>query len=88
MEKGETEKVTQNPLHPYTKALISAVPVPDPFYNRDSVNIKGGISKPINPPPYCRFYDRCPERTDKCKNNPVPELEKVEEDHYVACYYV
>lgn len=88
VEMGETEAVTQNPVHPYTKALISAVPVPDPEFNRKAIEIRGGVSKPINPPERCRFYDRCPERDDYCKEAPAPALREVETDHYCACHHV
>ncbi|MEJ6949934.1 ABC transporter ATP-binding protein [Natronospora cellulosivora (SeqCode)] len=87
VEMGEIESVTQNPIHPYTKALISAVPIPDPTFNRESIEIKGGISKPINPLPRCRFYDRCPEADETCKNQAAPELTELGEDHFVACYH-
>lgn len=87
VERGDAEKVTQNPIHPYTRALISAVPVPDPTYNREAIEIIGGVSKPIDPPPRCRFYDRCPERDKECEELPAPRLKKVEENHFVACHH-
>lgn len=88
VEKAETEELLSNPLHPYSQALISAVPVPDPRYEREAIPIKGGISKPIDPEPICRFYDRCPIRTEFCKNNPHPPLEDKGGGHLVACYEV
>ncbi|HFD39040.1 MAG TPA: ABC transporter ATP-binding protein, partial [Anaerolineae bacterium] len=60
VELAETEELLHHPQHPYTRALLSAVPVPDPTFHREPVVIKGGVSKPINPPPQCRFYPRCP----------------------------
>ncbi len=60
VEIGETEELLQHPLHPYTKALLSAVPVPDPTVKRPQVEIEGGVTRPVDPPPICRFYDRCP----------------------------
>ncbi len=88
VEMGETEEVLQKPLHPYTRALISAVPVPDPRYKRPIPEIKGAISEPINPPPTCRFLDRCLQATRICKDSPHPPLEDKGGGHYVACYMV
>ncbi|MGI9649534.1 MAG: ABC transporter ATP-binding protein [Acidimicrobiia bacterium] len=89
VELAPTEELLSNPMHPYTKALLSAVPVPDPDYHRPPVEIKGGISKSINPEPRCRFYDRCPmAREDLCGVNDHPPLEEKAPDHWVACYLV
>jgi len=88
VETGETEEILHNPLHPYTKALLSAVPIPDPTHKRGVVNIIGGVSTPIDPAPRCRFYDRCPIATDKCRDSEHPPLEDMGSGHMVACYYV
>ena len=88
VEIGPTEEVLQNPQHPYTQALLSAVPVPDPRVQRAEVKIKGGISKPINPPPRCRFYERCPLAAKVCEENDHPPLEDKGGGHYAACYRV
>jgi peptide/nickel transport system ATP-binding protein len=88
VEKAETEEILRNPLHPYTKALLAATPVPDPRLSRDEIIIKGGISKPLNPPPICRFYERCPIADEFCRTNPHPPLEDKGGGHYVACYKV
>ncbi len=88
VEMTETEELLASPLHPYTKALISAVPVPDPRFNRQPIDIKGGVSAPIDPPPNCRFYPRCPIADNFCKNNPHPPLEDKGSGHKVACYKV
>jgi peptide/nickel transport system ATP-binding protein len=88
VEKAETEEILANPLRPYTKALLAATPVPDPRLSRDVIEIKGGISKPIDPLPRCRFYDRCPLADHFCKENPHPPLEDKGGGHYVACYKV
>ncbi|MBT8217839.1 MAG: ABC transporter ATP-binding protein [Acidimicrobiales bacterium] len=89
VELAPTEDLLANPMHPYTKALLSAVPVPDPSYKRPPVEIKGGISKSINPQPRCRFYDRCPmAREDICGPQDHPPLEEKAPDHWVACYLV
>jgi oligopeptide/dipeptide ABC transporter ATP-binding protein len=86
VEIGPTEEVLANPRHPYTKALLSAVPVPDPSVKRTPVEIKGGISKAINPSPECRFIERCPFAAEVCRTNPHPPLEEQGPDHYAACY--
>jgi peptide/nickel transport system ATP-binding protein len=70
VEMGDTEEVLRNPIHPYTRALISAVPVPDPAYKRTLPEIKGSITKPIDPLPRCRFYDRCPMQFSACREEP------------------
>ncbi len=88
VEIGDTEEVLHNPQHPYTKALLSAVPVPDPTYKREPITIKGGISRPIDPLPRCRFYDRCPLADKVCDGNDHPPLEDRGDGHYVACYHV
>jgi oligopeptide/dipeptide ABC transporter ATP-binding protein len=88
VEIGETEELLHNPQHPYTKALLSAVPVPDPRYVREQAAIKGGISKAINPPPVCRFVERCPMATDFCRSHDHPPLEDKGNDHFVACHLV
>ncbi len=88
VEQAETEEVLAKPLHPYTKALLSAVPVPDPEFKRSIPDIKGSIAKPINPPPRCRFFDRCPLAEKVCEENDHPPLEDKGGGHYVACYLV
>ena len=88
VEIGETEEILHHPQHPYTKALLSAVPVPDPTITRPEPDIEGSIAKPIDPAPICRFYDRCPLREDICKGNDHPPLEDKGNGHYTACYLV
>ncbi len=88
VEIGETEEILANPRHPYTRALLSAVPVPDPSYEKPHVDIKGGITKAINPPPQCRFIERCPWASDVCHNEDHPALEDKGGNHYVACHLV
>jgi len=86
MEMGTTEQVIDTPLHPYTKALIAAVPVPDPSARRVEVVIKGEIPSAINPPSGCRFHTRCPEFLgEKCRTE-EPELLEMEKGHFVACH--
>jgi len=88
VEIGPTEEILANPRHPYTKALLSAVPIPDPSVKRSPVEIKGGISKAINPAPECRFIERCPFAADVCRENPHPEMFEVGDEHYAACYRI
>ncbi|MDH5449397.1 MAG: ABC transporter ATP-binding protein [Candidatus Bathyarchaeota archaeon] len=85
-EKGPTEKMIQNPLHPYTEALIAAVPVPDPTARRTEIVIKGEVPSPINPPPGCRFHPRCPYAKQKCQEE-EPQLVNATKDRYVACHF-
>ena len=86
VEVAETEELLRNPLHPYTRALISAVPVPDPTHRREPVNIHGDVTRPVDPPPRCRFYDRCPLAAEVCRTSPHPPLEDHGGGHLVACY--
>ena len=86
VELAETEELLRNPLHPYTKALLSAVPVPDPAFRRDRPDIRGDLTLPIDPPARCRFYDRCPVATDFCEGNVHPPMEERAASHWVACY--
>ena len=88
VEIGPTEEILARPKHPYTKALLSAVPLPDPTIKRTPVEIKGGISKAINPGPECRFIQRCPFAAEVCRTNPHPSLEARGDRHFVACYRV
>jgi peptide/nickel transport system ATP-binding protein len=85
IERGPTERVLTSPVHPYTKALISAIPVPDPHFKRNAVNIMGGIPDPVNLPRGCRFSPRCPVCVEECLEG-EPHLESVEAGHCVACY--
>lgn len=83
-EMGPAENVITNPLHPYTEALLAAVPVPDPTARRVKVTLKGEVPSPINPPSGCRFHTRCQYAWDRCRKD-EPELVKVEEQ-FVACH--
>jgi peptide/nickel transport system ATP-binding protein len=86
MEWCDAEKVIFEPLHPYTKALIEAVPVPDPTATRASSVIKGEIPSPVNPPPGCRFHTRCPSYIGDICRTKEPELIDVGKKHFVACH--
>jgi peptide/nickel transport system ATP-binding protein len=88
VEQAETEEIIHNPLHPYSKALFSAVPIPNPRASRNAIEIKGGITTPIDPEPRCRFYDRCFLADSCCFENDHPPLEDKGAGHFVACYKV
>lgn len=87
MELTSRDKLYEKPLHPYTKALLSAVPIPDPTLQRERIILKGDVPDPANPPKGCKFHTRCPLATDICRAK-VPEFREVESDHYVACHLV
>jgi peptide/nickel transport system ATP-binding protein len=86
MEKGPIEKLIFDPLHPYTQALIAAVPVPDPSSQRIDVKIKGEIPSPINPPSGCRFHTRCQCYIGDICRTVEPEPIEIAKDHYVSCH--
>jgi peptide/nickel transport system ATP-binding protein len=85
VEKGDTEEVIHKPLHPYTEALIAAVPVPDPTARRIRVTLKGEVPSAINPPTGCRFNTRCPHAMEICRKKEPPLIE-VDKGHFVACH--
>ena len=85
IEKAPSVTLFDNPVHPYTKALLSAIPVPSLRKKRQRVMLKGEISSPINPKPGCRFAVRCPYATDRCRTE-EPKLVEIEKDHFVACH--
>jgi len=86
MEMGSTDVVLRKPVHPYTKALIAAVPIPDPTSRRVEVVLKGEIPSPVNPPSGCRFHTRCPVMMSGICRKDEPSLIEVEKGHYVACH--
>jgi len=85
VEVAETEEIFENPLHPYTVALLSAIPVPDPRHKTSRIILPGEVPSPINPPPACRFHPRCPRRIDICSKI-EPPLVEVRPGHWLACY--
>lgn len=85
IEQGKTEQIFSNPLHPYTKALISSIPNPDPKAKREKNIPAGEIPSAINPPSGCRYHPRCPFRFDPCSKQ-EPELIEFEKGHYVSCF--
>jgi len=86
VEYAPTEKLFQNPLHPYTKSLIDSIPVPRPMKERKVLELKGEVPNPINPPSGCRFHPRCPIAREICRKE-EPRLREVEKGHFVACFY-
>ena len=84
MEEAETEELFSNTLHPYAKALLSAVPNPNPHHKRERINLKGELPSPMNPPSGCVFHTRCPYATEECSLG-KPELKEVKPGHKVAC---
>jgi peptide/nickel transport system ATP-binding protein/oligopeptide transport system ATP-binding protein len=81
------EEIYREALHPYTKALFSAIPVPDPNYKRDRIILKGDVPSPLNPPKGCRFHPRCPVAVEQCSRE-EPEYREVRPEHWVACWLV
>lgn len=86
VEVGEVEELYKNPAHPYTSALISTNPTPDPKARKEKVILEGEIPSPSNPPSGCRFHTRCPLATERCKTE-APTLVPINEERAVACHY-
>jgi len=85
VEISEKNKLFKNPLHPYTKSLLSAVLLPDPTKIKKRIILKGDVPSPLNPPSGCRFHPRCPKAMDICSLK-EPQLKEFSEGHYVACH--
>ncbi|MBO0603179.1 dipeptide ABC transporter ATP-binding protein [Sporosarcina sp. E16_3] len=86
VELTDRDALFGGPLHPYTKALLSAVPIPDPTLKRERILLKGDIPSPANPPSGCTFHTRCPFAQQLCKDQ-VPEFRELGEGHFVACHF-
>ncbi|MEH7123096.1 dipeptide ABC transporter ATP-binding protein [Bacillus sp. JJ1503] len=87
VEKAQTDELFSHPLHPYTKALLSSIPVPNPEFKRERIILKGDIPSPINPPSGCKFHTRCPYAIDQCKSE-SPLFKEVSKNHLVACHLI
>ncbi|MCC6945527.1 MAG: ABC transporter ATP-binding protein [Thermomicrobiales bacterium] len=86
VEVGASQEVIERPKHPYTKALISAIPIPEPGRKRERILLHGDVPSPANPPRGCRFHPRCPIAQSKCSED-EPVLEEKYQNHWVACHY-
>lgn len=85
VELAEKNEMYKNPLHPYSQALLSAIPIPDPTVKRNRIILKGDIPSPAKPPSGCTFHTRCPYVMDRCKSD-IPILKEVDGGHFVACH--
>ncbi len=85
VELTDRDSLYREPLHPYTKALLSAIPVPHPNIKRERTILKGDVPSPLNPPKGCRFHTRCPIAVSQCSQQ-EPELKEVRPGHFVACF--
>lgn len=86
VESGPKESIFANPQHPYTKALLSSVPIPDPRAKRERIILQGDVPSPVNPPSGCSFHTRCPYKMDICTTTVPPLRESAESNHFVACH--
>jgi len=85
VELATTSKIYEEPLHPYSLALFSSIPIPDPTVKRKRIILEGEVPSPVNPPPGCRFHPRCPKAMDICRRE-EPKLLEIEKDRFVACH--
>ncbi len=85
VELTDRKSLFADPLHPYTKALLSAIPIPDPTIKRERMILQGDVPSPVNPPSGCRFHTRCPFAIDKCKHV-EPQFKELKPGHFVACH--
>ena len=86
VEYADTDKIFSHPLHPYTEALFSAIPIPDPDVKMKRIILKGSLPSPANPPKGCKFHTRCKYCTEIC-THVVPDWEEVTPNHFVACHH-
>jgi oligopeptide/dipeptide ABC transporter ATP-binding protein len=87
VEMATKQELYSHPVHPYTKALLSAVPIPDPTLKRQRIILQGDTPSPANPPPGCKFHTRCSYVTPRCKEE-VPEYREIGNEHFVACHNI
>jgi peptide/nickel transport system ATP-binding protein len=85
-ELARTQELFVNPKHPYTEALMSAVPIPDPAFKAERIILKGDVPSPVNPPPGCAFHPRCQYAKDVCKTK-APEYRDIGDEHFVTCHF-
>lgn len=90
VELADRVSLYENPLHPYTQALLSAVPIPDPAIEakRERIILQGDVPSPTSPPQGCRFHTRCPYVMDECRQDSEPAFKDSGKGHYVACHLV
>jgi oligopeptide/dipeptide ABC transporter ATP-binding protein len=86
-EVAASSTIYEHPLHPYTRALLSAIPIPDPLNKRPRIKLEGDVPSPVNPPPGCNFHTRCPYAEARCKLE-TPQLREIGTGHRVACHLV
>jgi len=86
VELGSAAEIYQKPLHPYTEALFSAIPVPNPELKRSRIVLQGDLPSPVHPPSGCRFHTRCPIAQDRCRTE-VPAWKESVPGHFVACHF-
>jgi len=86
VELATTEAFFAKPMHPYSRALLSAVPVPDPTVRKKRIPLTGEVPSPANPPPGCTFHPRCPYADKKCKRE-IPQLVEIKKGHFVSCWH-
>ena len=86
VEIAEKKALFDSPLHPYTRALLSSIPVPNPVVKNERILLKGDVPSPIDPPSGCRFHTRCPFATEKCKAE-EPALRELGKNHFVSCHF-
>jgi oligopeptide/dipeptide ABC transporter ATP-binding protein len=86
VELTRRDELFKNPLHPYTQALMSAIPIPDPHLKRKRIILKGDVPSPLNPPTGCRFHPRCPIAESICSED-EPEFRELRPDHWAACHF-
>ena len=85
VELGSREDIFSDPLHPYTRTLLSAIPIPNPSLRKKRLVLQGDVPSPVNPPVACRFHPRCPFVMDRCRID-APDFDEVSPGHWAACW--